>query len=49
MDNDEELKRRVLPDNIKEEMEGDLNDIELNMEDMKPNSAPGIDGFTVKS
>ena len=32
-------------------MEGNLQDAELNkslMEDMKPNSAPGIDGFTVK-
>ena len=55
VDNDEEpyeeLKRRALPDNTKKEMEGDLKDIELNkalMEDMKPNSAPGIDGFTVK-
>ena len=32
-------------------MEGELKDIELNkalMEDMKPNSAPGIDCFTIK-
>ena len=54
MDDDEEpfeeLKRRALPDNIKEEMEGYLNDNELNnalINDMKPNYAPGIDGFTV--
>ena len=55
LDNDEdpllELKSRALPDHVKKEMEGNLEDIELNkalMNDMKPNSAPGIDGFTVK-
>ena len=55
MDDDEEpfeeLKRRALPDNIKEEMERNLNDNELNkapVNNMKPNSAPGIYGFTVK-
>ena len=55
MDDDDEplneLKRRALPDYIKEEMERDLIDNELNealMNNMKPNSAPGIDGFTVK-
>ena len=38
-------------DHIKTQIEGKLNDDELSkalMEDMKPNSAPGIDGFTVK-
>ena len=56
MDNDEEpseaLKRRALPENIKMEMEGDLDDTELNkalMDDMKPNSSPGIDGKVHKS
>ena len=55
LDNDEEplneLNRRKIPNNIKLEMEGNLEDDELTkalLEDMKPNSAPGIDGFTVK-
>ena len=46
-----ELDKRKIPENIKMEMEGKLKDDELNkalLTDMKPNSAPGIDGFTVK-
>ncbi len=56
LDKDEEplkeLKARALPEHVKKEMEGNLQDMELNkalMDDMKPNSAPGIDGFTVNS
>ena len=55
LDNNEEplnkLKRRAIPDHIKNTKEESLHDAVLTKasnEDMKPNSAPGIDGFTDK-
>ena len=47
----EELNKRKIPEHVINEMEGNLSDEELSkalMNDMKPNSAPGIDGFNVK-
>ena len=47
----EELLKRQIPEELKEELEGFLTKLELEealFKDMKPNSAPGIDGFTVK-
>ena len=46
----EELERRKLSMDEKESMEGPITKQELTtqlMEHMKPNSAPGLDGFTV--
>ena len=47
----EELLSRQLSEELKQELEGPLTQTELEdslFNDMKPNSAPGIDGFTVK-
>ena len=47
----EEFLRRRIPDQLRNELEGLLTQTELDealQNDMKPNSAPGIDGFTVK-
>ena len=44
------LKNRAIPNNIREGMEGIITENELKtclFKNMKPNSAPGIDGFTV--
>ena len=44
------IKRRVIPKHIKVKMEESLHDEELTKalnEDVKPNSAPGIDGFSI--
>ena len=47
---DEQLKRQI-PEELKMELEGFLTEPELEeslLNNMKPNSAPGVDGFTVK-
>ena len=47
----EELLKRQIPEELKIELEGFLTELELEhslIKDMKPNSAPGIDGVTVK-
>ena len=47
----EEFLGRRIPEHLKNEIEGLLSKPELEEalhKDMKPNSAPGIDGFTVK-
>ena len=47
----EEFLWRRIPDHLRNELEGLLTQTELDealQNDMKPNSAPGIDGFTVK-
>ena len=47
----EELLRRQIQDELKDKIEGLLIELELEeslFNNMKPNSAPGIDGFTIK-
>ena len=47
----EEFLGRRIPEHLKKEIEGLLSKTELEEalhKDMKPNSAPGVDGFTVK-
>ena len=46
-----EAKSRKIPENLRNELETELTKEELTtalMKNMKPNSAPGIDGFSVK-
>ena len=47
----EEFLQRRIPDHVRNELEGLLTQAELDealQNYMKPNSAPGVDGFTVK-